>query len=212
VDPVEQECPTCGGQLKPLGEDVSEQPDIIDAAFKVIRTIRRKKACGRCVCIVQPPAPSRPIERGVAAPGLLARILVAKYADHQPLYRQSATTHARASSWIAPAWLVGWAHAEHWSLHSSMLYVATCSPAARLTPTTRRCRYLPRAMAIPKPHDCGPMCAMTATLDRWIREPSGLPAHPLGRGFTHSHILRACVACCKPTPRPASMRCSRMAT
>lgn len=90
MDPVEQECPTCGGQLKPLGEDVSEQPDIIDAAFKVIRTIRRKKACGRCDCIVQPPAPSRPIERGVAAPGLLARILVAKYADHQPLYRQSA--------------------------------------------------------------------------------------------------------------------------
>ena len=122
------------------------------------------------------------------------------------------STHARASSWIAPAWLVGWAHAEHWSLHSSMLYVATCSPAARFTPTTRRCRYLPRAMAIPKPHDCGPMCAMTATLDRWIREPSGLPAHPLGRGFTHSHILRACVACCKPTPRPASVRCSRMAT
>lgn len=89
LDPVEQECPACGGHLKPLGEDVSEQLDIIDAAFKVIRTIRRKKACGSCDCIVQPPAPSRPIERGVATPGLLARILVAKYADHHPLYRQS---------------------------------------------------------------------------------------------------------------------------
>lgn len=94
LEPVEQECPACGGHLKPLGEDVAEQLDIIDAAFKVIRIIRRKKACSRCDCIVQAPAPSRPIERGIAAPGLLARILVAKYADHQPLYRQ-AVIYAR---------------------------------------------------------------------------------------------------------------------
>jgi transposase len=89
LEPIEHDCPACGGQLKPLGEDVSEQLDIINAAFKVIRTIRRKKACARCDCIVQAPAPSRPIERGIASPGVLARILVAKFADHQPLYRQS---------------------------------------------------------------------------------------------------------------------------
>lgn len=90
LEPAEHDCPSCGAELKPLGEDVAEQLDIINAAFKVIRTIRRKKACARCDCIVQAPAPSRPIERGIAAPGLLARILVAKFADHQPLYRQSA--------------------------------------------------------------------------------------------------------------------------
>jgi transposase len=89
LEPLEHDCPACGGQLKPLGEDVCEQLDIINAAFKVIRTIRRKKACARCDCIVQAPAPSRPIERGIASPGVLARILVAKFADHQPLYRQS---------------------------------------------------------------------------------------------------------------------------
>jgi transposase len=89
VEPIETICPCCGGHLKPLGEDVAEQLDIINAAFKVIRVIRRKKACARCDCIVQAPAPSRPIERGIAAPGLLARIIVAKFADHVPLYRQS---------------------------------------------------------------------------------------------------------------------------
>lgn len=90
LEPEQQACPACGGQLKPLGEDVSEQLEIIDAAFKVIRHIRRKKACACCDVIVQPPAPSRPIERGIAGPGLLAHILVGKFADHQPLYRQAA--------------------------------------------------------------------------------------------------------------------------
>jgi transposase len=91
LEPAEHDCPACGAALKLLGEDVAEQLDIINAAFKVIRTIRRKKACVRCDCIVQAPAPSRPIERGIAGPGLLARVLVAKFADHQPLYRQSVT-------------------------------------------------------------------------------------------------------------------------
>lgn len=90
LDPAEQACPACGGNLKPLGEDISEQLEIVNTAFKVIRHIRRKKACACCDCIVQVPAPSRPILRGVAGPGLLAHILVSKFADHQPLYRQSA--------------------------------------------------------------------------------------------------------------------------
>ena len=89
LEPIEQACPACGGKLKPLGEDVSEQLEIIDAAFKVIRHVRRKKACACCDCIVQAPAPSRTIERGIAGPGLLAHIAVSKFADHQPLYRQS---------------------------------------------------------------------------------------------------------------------------
>jgi transposase/BMFP domain-containing protein YqiC len=96
IEPPDQACSECGGKLKPLGEDVSEQLEIIDSAFKVIRHIRRKKACACCDHIVQAPAPSRPIERGIAGPGLLAQILVAKFADHQPLYRQSAI-YARAT-------------------------------------------------------------------------------------------------------------------
>lgn len=90
LEPVDVACPQCGGHLKALGEDISEQLEIVTSAFKVIRHIRRKKACACCDCIVQAPAPSRPILRGVAGPGLLAHILVSKFADHQPLYRQSA--------------------------------------------------------------------------------------------------------------------------
>jgi len=89
MEPEQQTCPACGGALKPLGEDIAEQLEIVASAFKVIRTIRKKKACSCCDVIVQPAAPSRPIERGIAGPGLLAHILVAKYADHIPLYRQA---------------------------------------------------------------------------------------------------------------------------
>jgi transposase len=84
----ETACPDCGGQLKPLGEDVSEILEWVPASFKVIRQVRPKLACGRCDKIVQAEAPSRPIARGLAGPGLLAHVLVSKYCDHLPLYRQ----------------------------------------------------------------------------------------------------------------------------
>ncbi|MCB1872579.1 MAG: IS66 family transposase [Gammaproteobacteria bacterium] len=83
-------CPNCGGFLKSLGEDVSEVLEYIPARFKVIRHVRPKLACGRCQTIVQAPAAPRPIERGMAGPVLLAHVLVSKYADHLPLYRQTA--------------------------------------------------------------------------------------------------------------------------
>jgi transposase len=82
-------CPDCGGKLHKLGEDVSEVLERIPSRFKVIRHVRVKLACACCDRIVQAAAPSRPIERGVAGPGLLAHVLVSKYADHLPLYRQS---------------------------------------------------------------------------------------------------------------------------
>jgi transposase len=107
LEPQEQACSQCGGQLKPLGEDVSAQLEIIDSAFKVIRHIRRKTACACCDHIAQCAAPSRPIERGIAGPGLLAQILVAKFADHQPLYRQAAIYAGKAWSWTARRWRVG---------------------------------------------------------------------------------------------------------
>jgi transposase len=82
-------CPDCGGTLKPIGEDVAEQLEFIPEHFKVIRHVRPKFACGRCSTIVQAPAPSRPIDKGIAGPGLLAHVAVSKYLDHLPLYRQS---------------------------------------------------------------------------------------------------------------------------
>jgi len=82
-------CPDCGGVLRPAGEDVAEMLEWVPERYKVIRHVRPKFACVKCEKLVQAPAPSRPIARGLAGPGLLAHVLVSKYADHLPLYRQS---------------------------------------------------------------------------------------------------------------------------
>jgi transposase len=88
-EPKETECPQCQGELRKLGEDVSEMLEYVPASFVVIRHVRTKLSCTKCDCIVQAEAPSRPIARGMAGPGLLAHVLVSKYCDHLPLYRQS---------------------------------------------------------------------------------------------------------------------------
>ena len=82
-------CAECGGKLKPLGEDVTEELDYVPGRFVVNRIVRPRLACTCCEAICQAPLPSRPIERGRPGPGLLAHVLVAKYGDHLPLYRQS---------------------------------------------------------------------------------------------------------------------------
>jgi transposase len=87
--PASEACPDCGGALRKFGEDVSEMLEYVPSSFKVIRHVRPKLSCRSCETIVEAPAPSRPIDRGVPGPGLLAHVLVAKYADHLPLYRQS---------------------------------------------------------------------------------------------------------------------------
>jgi transposase len=89
IAPRQEACPDCGGALKHLGEDVCETLEYVPARFKVIRTVRPKLSCACCSRILQEPAPNRPIDRGLAGPGLLAHVLVAKYSDHLPLYRQS---------------------------------------------------------------------------------------------------------------------------
>jgi transposase len=88
-EPKQKSCPKCGGELDAFGEDVSEILEFVPASFKVIRIVRPKRRCACCNCFVQEPAPHRPIDRGLAGPFLLAHVLVSKYADHLPLYRQS---------------------------------------------------------------------------------------------------------------------------
>ncbi|KQV36862.1 IS66 family transposase [Massilia sp. Root335] len=105
--PAGDACPDCGGNLKYLGEDVSEQLEYVPASFRVIRHVRPKLACACCDTIVQAPAASRPIERGIAGPGLLAHVLVAKYADHLPLYRQSVI-YAREGVELERSLLASW--------------------------------------------------------------------------------------------------------
>jgi transposase len=72
-------CPACGGVMRPLGEDIAEMLEYVPEHWKVIRHVRPKYSCASCAQILQAPAPSRPIERGLAGPGLLAHVLVSKY-------------------------------------------------------------------------------------------------------------------------------------
>lgn len=84
-----ESCGACGGALKTLGEDVTEELEYVPGRFVVNRLVRPRLACTCCEAITQAPLPSRPIEKGRPGPGLLAHVLVSKYADHLPLYRQS---------------------------------------------------------------------------------------------------------------------------
>jgi transposase len=100
-------CPNCGGALRPLGEDVTEVLDYTPARFRVIRHVRPKLSCRSCETIAQAEVPSLPIQRGLATPALLAHVLVAKYADHCPLYRQ-AEIYARAGVELDRSTLADW--------------------------------------------------------------------------------------------------------
>jgi transposase len=105
--PAHNSCPDCGGALRKFGEDVSEQLERIPATYKVIRHVRPKFACAACQQVVEAPAPTRPIERALPGPGLLAHVLISKYGDHLPLYRQSQI-YAREGVDLDRSTLAGW--------------------------------------------------------------------------------------------------------
>ncbi|WP_439548854.1 IS66 family transposase [Falsiroseomonas sp.] len=102
-----QGCAACGGTLRRLGEDVTEVLDYLPGRFRVLRHVRPKFSCRGCEAVTQAPAPSLPIRRGRATAGLLAHVLVAKYADHLPLYRQSEI-YARAGLELQRSTLADW--------------------------------------------------------------------------------------------------------
>ena len=100
-------CPDCGGDLRVVGEDVSEMLDMIAARLKVVQLARLKKSCRRCERMAQVPAPSRPIPGSMAGAGLLAYVLVSKFDDHLPLYRLNEI-FARMGADIPDSTLVDW--------------------------------------------------------------------------------------------------------
>jgi transposase len=84
-------CTCCGGTvLRKIADDVTELLEYVPSSFKAVEHVRPKLSCRACEAIVQAPLPSLPIERGRPGPGLLAHVIVAKYADALPLHRQSA--------------------------------------------------------------------------------------------------------------------------
>jgi len=100
-------CPSCGGEMRKVGEDVTEVLDYVPGHFEVIKHIRPAFSCRRCESMVQMPMPSLPIERGQPGAGLLAHVVVGKYCDHLPLYRQSGI-YAREGVELDRATLADW--------------------------------------------------------------------------------------------------------
>jgi transposase len=107
VYPAPSACPCCGGVLRKLGEDTTETLELIPRQWKVIQHVREKFSCRSCEAITQPPAPSHPIARGRAGPGLLAHILFSKYGLHLPLNRQS-DVYAREGIVLDVSTLADW--------------------------------------------------------------------------------------------------------
>jgi transposase len=162
-------CPACGGAMRKVGEDVSEVLDYIPGRFEVIRHIRPAFSCRVCESMVQMPMPSLPIERGRPSPGLLAHILVSKYCDHTPLYRQ-AGIYAREGVDLDRAVMANWVGKSVWiaaplveaigdhvmaaaALHGDDTPVPVLAPGAGKTKTGRLWVYLrderPHAGAAP---------------------------------------------------------------
>jgi transposase len=100
-------CPGCGGALRKIADEVSETLDYVPGRFKVVRHIREKLSCRICDTVVAAPAPDHAIARGRAGAGLLAHIVVSKYDDHLPLYRQ-AEIFARDGVSLETSTLSGW--------------------------------------------------------------------------------------------------------
>ena len=117
LDVPSDACSCCGGTMHRIGESDSEMLDWVPAKLRVIRTTRPKYACRVCNKVVQAAAPERPIAGGLATPALLAQVLIAKYCDHTPLYRQSQI-FARHGVEIERSTLAGWVGGACWWLEA----------------------------------------------------------------------------------------------
>ena len=124
IDVGTQACTCCGGALHAIGESVSEMLDWVPAQLRVIRICRPKYGCRTCGTVCQAPAPERPIAGGLATPALLAQVLVSKYCDHTPLYRQSQI-FARLGVDLDRSTLAGWVGGACWWLDA--LYERLCT-------------------------------------------------------------------------------------
>lgn len=116
VDVEEKACPCCSGGLHQIGEDVAERLDVVPTTFRVLVTRRPRYGCRSCEsAVVQAPAPARIVEGGIPTEALIAQVLVSKYADHLPLYRQ-AQIYARQGIQLDRSTLADWVGRAAWYL------------------------------------------------------------------------------------------------
>jgi transposase len=117
-------CPHCGRTLRRIGEEVTETLDYVPGRFKVLRHVRAKLSCRACDTVVAAAAPDHAIARGRAGAGLLAHIVVSKFDDHLPLYRQ-AEIFARDGVTLETSTLSGWVGATAAALQPLVDALAT---------------------------------------------------------------------------------------
>jgi transposase len=208
--PEHDACPCCGRELRQFGEDVSEQLERIPATYKVIRHVRPKFACSACDRVVEAPAPSRPIAYGLAGPDLLAHVLVSKFADHQPLYRQSEI-FAREGIDLDRSTLAGWVGAasdlvaplvdeirKH-VLAGSKIH-GDDTPVPVLAPGNGRT----------KTAVSGPMFAMIGPQHRSLPLPSGSLIPQTAKANIRGSISRTTPELCRRTPIRVCITCMEM--
>ena len=139
IDIEDHACPCCRNGLHRIGEDVSERLDIVPAQFRVLVVRRPKYACRACEdVVVQAPAPARLIEGGLPTEATVAQVLVSKYADHLPLYRQ-AQIYARQGINLDRSTLADWVGRAAWHLrpvHERLLARLKTSPKLFADETT----------------------------------------------------------------------------
>jgi len=186
LDVPSDTCPCCGGTMHRIGESESEMLDWVPAQLRVIRISRPKYACRVCNKVVQAAAPERPIADGLATPALLAQVLVSKYCDHTPLYRQSQI------------------FARHGvEIERSTQRAGSAEPAGGSRPCTRDCARmsLPRIISSPTIRLSG--CSILAGD---ARRPDAFGSMHVNRDLGRDLSLLRLSICSHLTERPSARR------
>jgi transposase len=221
IDVEDKHCPCCGGAMHVIGEDVAEMLDIVPALYevKVIRRPRgaRPRESGGCrgseSAVVQAPAPERPLTGGMASAAVLAQVLVAKYSDHLPLYREAQifTRHGIDLDRSTPAaagagsWPIGSGAPAGGCARWPSCCSAPFSPRPSCSPTARRCRCSIPGAAAPRPGGCGLMPATTARGRARCHPQSPMFTARTARARTGRTIWPPSAGYCKMTAMPGSM-------
>jgi transposase len=191
-------CPDCGGGMAKLGEDVTEVLDYVPGRFQVIRHVRPKYACKACDAITQAPAPAMPTPRGRATPAMLAHLLVSKYCDHLPLYRQNEI-YAREGLDLGRSTLCDWVGQAAWLLdpivegirrhvfaaekiHGDDTTVPVLAPGLGRTKTGRLWVYV---------RDDRPFCGTAPPAAAYFYSPDRTAEHPAAHMATFTGFLQA---------------------
>src|SRR6202044_3160828 len=191
-------CPDCGKGMAKLGEDVTGVLDYVPGHFQVIRHVRPKYACTACDAITQAPAPAMPPPRGRPPPATLAHLLVSKYCDHLPLYRQSEI-YAREGLDLDRSTLCDWVGQAAWLLdpivacirrhvfaaakiHGDDTTVPVLSPGLGRTKTGRLWVYV---------RDDRPFCGTAPPAAAYFYSPDRGGAHPAAHMARFTGFLQA---------------------